>query len=784
VQINSSKYFPLLVCGLAIGIVCLVQELTRRFPSFNFFQRLEWMTYDWRVREAQKHPGTNASNLGMVFISDESIAALADGRVADQALDYRAGLYWPRHVYGRVVQELTAQHAKAIAFDVLFAELRPDHPNVLLPDLQEESSDHFFARSLQEAGNVALGAKKGVLPPPLFRTNVWKLGDIGVKRDTDGILRKAKAFDEYYIWHSLIKNAGQLWDLDLSHPKIDPKRIVFQTGAKKHKTIPLDSDGNFDQVDLYRKLTQQEPPAKVRPLQKPYTLVRAWNLGIILAAKELGLDLDAAQILEGRIILRGKNGLERMIPLDDENRFYIDWSFTPYDARLTRESLEYLLLQDYDRRTGKTEGLTNRWANKLVLIGSTASGNDLTDLGATPLEKETYLTAGILNTANSLIVDRFVQRPSRAMEFLLILTLGLITWPLTWNFRAMWASFGMLALAGAYFYLGHYFFVRERLWMPMVMPLTSLLLSHISLLTYEAFFEQTEKRRIRSVFSKIVSPDVVNELLTAPKLSLAGTRREVTVFFADIRGFTELTDLSQANAEKYVLQHQLTGQLAEDYFNAQSQELLQTINLYLGLIADTIKKHGGTLDKYIGDCVMAFWGAPAPQAEHAVRCVRAAVEAQRAIYNLNVQRAEENKRREQENPSRVARGESPLPILWLLSLGTGINTGVVTVGLMGSDAHIVNYTVLGRDVNLASRLEGYSGRGRILIGEATYQSLQKFDPLLAAACVEQPMAKLRGFTTDIKSYEFHWREPKAISLVTSVASPQADLNPVSQPSAV
>jgi class 3 adenylate cyclase/CHASE2 domain-containing sensor protein len=761
VQLKPGKFFPLLICGLAIGMVCLVQELARHFRSFNFFQRLEWMTYDWRMREAQKYPATNAQNLGIAFISDETIAALVEGKVAGQPLDYRAGLYWPRHVYGRLVQELNAQHAKTIAFDVLFAELRPDHPNVLLPDLNEESPDHFLARSMQEAGNVALGSKKGVLPPALFRTNAWKLGDIGVKRDTDGILRKAKAFDDYYIWHPLIQNAGQVWDLDLKQPKIEQGRILFPAGNKKRKSIPLDADGNFDQVELYKKLTQQDPPANVRPLQKPYTLVRAWNLGIVMAARELGLDLDAAQIQKRHVILRGRNGVERAIPIDDENRFYIDWNFTPFDPRITREAIEYLLLQEHERRIGKTEGLTNRWENKLVLVGSTASGNDLTDLGATPLEKETYLTAGILNTANSLIVGRFIQQPSHAMDILLIVIMGFVTWPLTWNFRAMWATFGMLVLAGVYFYLGHYFFVTERLWMPMVMPITSLLCSHICLLTYEAFFEQKEKRRIKTVFAKIVSPDVVHELLTAPKLSLAGTRREVTVFFADIRGFTELMDLTQADAEKYVREHHLTGQAAEEYFNFQSQEQLSTINLYLGLIADTIKKHGGTLDKYMGDCVMAFWGAPTPREDHAICCVRAALEAQRVIYQLNVERAQENKIREQENVSRLARGEEPLRPLKLLSLGTGINTGVVTVGLMGSDAHIVNYTVLGRDVNLASRLESFSGRGRILIGEATYKAILKADPKLATSCIEQPPANLRGFSATLKIYEVPWKEPKA-----------------------
>ena len=173
-------------------------------------------------------------------------------------------------------------------------------------------------------------------------------------------------------------------------------------------------------------------------------------------------------------------------------------------------------------------------------------------------------------------------------------------------------------------------------------------------------------------------------------------------------------------------------------------------------MTDTIKRHDGTLDKYIGDCVMAFWGAPTHMDNHAVCCVRAAIEAQRAVHSLNMQRAEENKSREAENVTRISKGEPALPLLRQLSLGTGVNTGIVTVGLMGSDAHIVNYTVLGREVNLASRLEGHSGRGRILIGEATYRALLQHAPDLAGTCVEE-FAKLRGFSSAQRIYEVPWK---------------------------
>ena len=758
VKLKPDKLVALFILGAAILLVGVFQFLAGLGQPLALFERLEWITYDWRVREAARHPETNASNLGFVFISDDSIKALLDG-----SLDYKVGLYWPRHVYGRLAEELSAQGAKAVAFDILFAELRPDHAPVMRPTGFEQDSDSFFAERLRNAGNVILAAEKGVLPPPLFRTNAWALGDIAARRESDGILRRTRAFEDYYLWHRLINQAAPVLGLDLRQARAESNHIFFPTLDRKGRIMRLDQSGNFDQVKLYEELmAPQKAPAGVQAMQKPFTRLRVWDVGIALAARELQLDLDHALIEPRRIVLRGAGGIERVIPIDEEGRFYIDWGVPPLDPRLTKESIESLLLQERDRRLGNTAGLTNRFQNKLVVVGSIASGNDLTDLGATPLERETYLTSRCWNTANSVITGRFVQQPGLPSALLLVLLLGLAGGPLTWNLRPLFAALSVVIVATVYVVIGLQFYVHSRYWLPLVLPLMSLFLTHFSLITYEAFFEQNERRRIKGVFAKIVSPNVVNELLKAKKLSsLVGARRRVSVFFADVRGFTEMTDVSHAKAEEYVVEHKLGDAAAEAYFDQQSQEVLQTVNLYLGLIADTVKQHDGTLDKYIGDCVMAFWGAPTPNEKHAAACVRAAIEAQRAIYALNVARAAENKRREQENIERTARQQPPLPLLKLLSLGTGINTGVVTVGLMGSDAHIVNYTVFGREVNLASRLEGFSGRGRIIVGEATYLEVLRDDPALAAAFVAMPPSQFKGFKDALKIYEVPWKPEKA-----------------------
>jgi class 3 adenylate cyclase len=134
-----------------------------------------------------------------------------------------------------------------------------------------------------------------------------------------------------------------------------------------------------------------------------------------------------------------------------------------------------------------------------------------------------------------------------------------------------------------------------------------------------------------------------------------------------------------------------------------------------------------------------------------------AVDAQRSIHELNLRRQRRNQELEIENRARLSAGLPPKPLLATLSLGTGINSGAVTVGLMGSDAHLVNYTVFGREVNLASRLESVSGRGRIVISEATFHELQRHDPALAATCQPLPPVTVKGIRNALNIYEVPWR---------------------------
>jgi class 3 adenylate cyclase/CHASE2 domain-containing sensor protein len=750
VKFKPLKRTPFILAVIVLAFVCGLRLL-----RLDFFERLERMTYDVRVRTARDFPAPAATNLAFVSMEESSIAAVKSG-----ALGYKFGLYWPRQVYGRLVEELSEQGAKAVAFDILFGELRPDHPPVQMADGSLIESDDFFALQMRRAGNVLIAVTPEVTPPDLFTTNALASGDISTDKDSDGILRRVKAFRIYRHWHPLFKKieADPELGVDLRNAKVEPDQIILPRSNGEELKVPVDAGTNFSIADF---VGDKLPPG-VAPKAKAFTDERVWHMGVVLAAQELNLDLAGAEVglPRGKIILRGTNGIERVIPVDKDGYFYIDWRLTPNDPKLLRAPIESLLSQDHQRLLGKTNGLRDDFRGKLVVIGSAAQGNDLTDRGATPLERDTLLVSKHWNVANSIITGQFIRRASLPTELALIVFLGALTAFLTWQMRAFAASGATLLLMLSYVAIAFFAFIKFRYWLPVVFPIAgAMLVEHVSLVTYRVVFEEREQRRVKSVFSKIVSPEIVNELLGAEKLSLGGARREVTTLFADVRGFTTLTDEIQERVVEFVREHRLDPEAAEKCFDESARETLEMVNFYLTIVADAVKKHGGTLDKYIGDCVMAFWNAPVPNEKHALACVRAAIDAQRAIHELNEKRLSQNAARETENRARLSAGLPPRAPLRALQLGTGINTGLVTVGLMGSDAHILNYTVFGREVNLASRLEGVSGSGRIIISDTTYNHLLRHDPALASTCIEMFPVALKGIKAAVRIYEIPWQQP-------------------------
>jgi adenylate cyclase len=322
-----------------------------------------------------------------------------------------------------------------------------------------------------------------------------------------------------------------------------------------------------------------------------------------------------------------------------------------------------------------------RLKDRIILVGTTAPG--LMDLRATPVatvypgvEVHANLIAGMLDGVVK-------QRPAYllgadALQVLLAGVLMIFLLPRLSPFKATLLGLGtLLALTGLNFYLWNV----AHLVLPFAGVAMLIVLLYALDMAWGYFVETKTKRQFTELFGQYVPPELVDEMAKNPEgYSMAGRKAELTVLFSDVRGFTTISE------------------------GLQPDQLAALMNEYLGAMTTVVRHHRGTLDKYIGDAIMAFWGAPLADPDHAAHAVATALEMQAALHDLNRDLA--------------AKGWPELKI------GVGINTGPMTVGDMGSPVRKA-YTVMGDAVNLGSRLEGITkqyGVG-IIVGEGTREKL-------------------------------------------------------------
>jgi adenylate cyclase len=605
---------------------------------------------------------------------------------------------WPRSVFGRLVKELNAEGAKVVGMD-LFAF---GFDRFLKEDAVEGlSSDEYFARQLAAAGNVVL----------------------------------ATTADE----------------LASGPVSLNPVPDLFRTNA-----WAIGHDGLRDLSEMNRGLLRKVPAF----VDDPTTGQRVWHMGIVMAAKALEMDLKQAVVERDRIVFPTQTDTPRVMPVDDRHEFYIDWTIGPPGLQPNAGLVEQRFVLPYTAgllREAGQPGSTDL-QGRVVLIGFAATGRKASDWGPTPVAQRTPLFLSHLNVANSMITGRFIQRASPAVERLLIAALAAVAALLGWRLRVGWGVAVFLAVAALYFVLAIRLYVAHRYWLPVAAPLGgALVMGYVCLMSYRVVVERSEQRLLRSAFEKMVSPNVFNLLLRNPALATGGTRREVSVYFADMRGFTRFVEERHAHSLARLREQRLAGAAANAVIDQEARDTLETVNLYLGKVADLVKAYDGTLDKYIGDCVMSFWGAPIANEHHALSCVQAAIAVHKAVHGFNQERLMENERLQRENIGRLASGQpaqEPWPIL---RVGSAINSGVVTVGFMGSPAHISNYTVFGREVNIASRLDDVVGPERIFVTEATCAAVRRDAPELAATFIKLGPMTLAGLPEPVPVYEVPWQ---------------------------
>lgn len=676
------RFGPPVTVALLVAAMAAADWVISEKEGMAGLQRLELASYDWRLRRVSLDPAVGEGT-GIVFISDED----------QRHLQNEFQVHWPvpRWFHAVVLDELAAQGATTVAYDVFFIRRRDDGP---APEggHADLDSDEAFARSIKQFGSVILGASVGTAlgseglepPAPLFRDAAYAVGHAAGLADRGGALRRVQPFID-----------------DPVHGRI-------------------------------------------------------WQLGFAAAARTLGWQLDKATFTPDEITIPDRHGASQQIPLDGAGHFLIPWRLSPSmpgSARITH--FTDVFENAKPRKEGKPT--MNPMGPRTVIIGSAGSSPALADAGSTPLADRTHYCTAHWNIADSLIRGDFIRPASRPLRLGMSLGLLLAAAAASWKLRTLWATAAVATLGLAYLWLALALLEKKGLWVPVALPLIGALATTHGILTFfRLAIEYTHRQQTRSIFSQVVSPSLLDLILEQPKLSWKPEQRFLTVFFSDIRGFTALTDDSRL--ECIGLNPTAPTPTPGRLHALRDQLALETVNLYLTTVVDTIKEHGATLDKYMGDCVMAFWGAPVSTPNHAAQAVRAAIAVQRRLLALNDQRTAENQRRSTSNQECLARGLPAKPLLPLLTLGTGINTGPMTAGFMGSPSHLSNYTVFGREVNVAARLESLSGSSRILITENTLAEIRKSDPALATLAIPIGPHSVKGISQPIEVFSINWQE--------------------------
>jgi adenylate cyclase len=585
--------------GLLVGLAAAALTLALWLPGA--LEDIEYRTWDWRVR-VFAGPGPATGDIALILLDQQSL----DWGKRENGLSWP----WPREMYAIVTDFCRRAGAKSLAFDVLYTE----------PSFYGMDDDASFGRAMAELGGVAGAAF---------------LADEGGSLDAwpAGIAEPTVAVRGLSDW--IAAERPELIVFPTADFPVDD--IARSARVLANTNFTRDGDGVYRRSSLFSVFDGR--------------IVPSMGLAAYLAAAAGGRDLS---IMPGRFTVDGYE-----VPIDRDGRAILRYrggadAYCPISAAAVIQS--ELRLRDGEDPTVDPSLL----AGKYVFFGFSAPG--LLDLRHSPVDGAHPGVAINATVLDNLLSRDFLRAvpvaPAVALLVLLCLAAGFTVAGSTAAVRSVIAYAVLLllapALAAGAYALG---------WWLELVPLTlgtTLALVGASVAGYAT--EGRQRRFLKGAFRQYLSPDVVEQIIADPgRLKLGGERRELSIFFSDIEGFTGISEMMEP------------------------EDLAGLMNDYLTPMTDIIQEEGGTLDKYIGDAIVAFWNAPLELADHPVRAVRASLRCQAKLAELR--------------PGfRERCGHD-------LRMRIGLNHGAVTVGNMGAHSRF-SYTMMGDAVNLASRLEG------------------------------------------------------------------------------
>jgi adenylate cyclase len=394
----------------------------------------------------------------------------------------------------------------------------------------------------------------------------------------------------------------------------------------------------------------------------------------------------------------GKEPHDIVIPIDKYGQMVINF-VGPWDRM---KHIDFADVYKVSDSRADLEDMADELRGTFVVVSQVSTGSS--DIAPVPTDNNFPLSGVHANVAHTILTENFLTEPTGIQMVLSDILLAIIGFFLAYRLPSRWlwaAAIGLLAL---YFSVGAALFLYANIIVNLIRPSLFIVIGVFSTLAYRYINEEKEKESLRRSFEAYFPPSVVRKIMANPEMiTSVGQKKELTIMFTDIKSFTTYSSTMTPD---------------------QIQKML---NVYFGAMVEIVFKYEGTVDKFIGDGLMVFFGDPEPQSDHALRCVKAAIEMQLKCRELKVRWEKEG--------------------LFPLRVRVGINSGPVVVGNMGSSRRL-SYTALGSDVNLAQRLESNAPVEGILISQRTFDLL---DGQVKTTPHEPILVK--GLSTPIQVYE-------------------------------